>query len=217
MTAISRSIRKAPRDQEQASGIMQSVRVFAGVDEAGRGALAGAVVAAAVVLDPSTAIAGLRDSKKLTAGRREVLNQQIKERALYWSVGRAEVGEIDEINILQASLLAMKRAVEALTFPVEYVIVDGNRCPHLSCQVACLIKGDSILEAIMAASIIAKVSRDQEMVELDSRFPNYGLAKHKGYGTKAHLAAINEFGATDVHRKSFAPMKFRQGELAFDE
>jgi len=195
---------------------LQTGRIFAGVDEAGRGALAGAVIAAAVILNPSVQITGLKDSKKLTARRREDLNQQIKERALHWSIGRAEVTEIDEINILQASMLAMQRAVEALSFPVEYVIVDGNRCPTLACEVDCLVKGDSKLEAIMAASIIAKVTRDNEMVDLDKRFPNYGLAKHKGYGTKDHLQAIKDFGATVMHRKSFAPMKFKQRELPFN-
>lgn len=193
---------------------MRPGKIFAGVDEVGRGALAGPVIAAAVVLDPFTTIAGLRDSKKLTARKRQALNLEIKERALYWSLGRAEVREIDEINILQASLLAMKRAVEALAFPVEYVIVDGDRCPRLTCQVGCLIKGDSKLEAIMAASIVAKVSRDQEMVALDKRYPSYGLAQHKGYGTKVHLHAIRKFGATEMHRKSFAPMKYGQLELA---
>lgn len=193
---------------------MRPGKIFAGVDEVGRGALAGAVIAAAVVLAPFTTIAGLRDSKKLTARKREALNLEIKERALYWSLGRAEASEIDEINILQASLLAMKRAVEALAFPVEYVIVDGDRCPQLTCQVGCLVKGDSKLEAIMAASIVAKVSRDQEMVALDKRYPSYGLAQHKGYGTKVHLDALRKFGATEMHRKSFAPMKHGQLELA---
>lgn len=194
-------------------GHLQPEQIYAGVDEAGRGALLGAVVAAAVILDPSVTIAGLRDSKKLTARKRDLLYQQIEEKALCWSVGRAEVAEIDEINILQASLLAMKRAVEALSLPVEQVIVDGNRCPELTCQVDCLIKGDSILDAIMAASIIAKVTRDREMVALDERFPGYGLAKHKGYGTRAHMDAIRKYGATELHRKSFAPMKFHQHEL----
>lgn len=192
---------------------MQSGLIYAGVDEAGRGALLGAVIAAAVILDPFSIITGLRDSKKLTAKKRELLYQQITEQALYWSVGRAEASEIDEINILQASLLAMKRAVEALSFPVEYVIVDGNRCPRLGCQVDCLVKGDSKLEAIMAASIIAKVTRDREMVQLDKCLPDYGLAKHKGYGTKDHLQAIDKFGATEIHRKSFAPVKFMQHEF----
>ena len=180
---------------------------LAGVDEVGRGPLAGPVVAAAVILDPERPIEGLRDSKKLTERRREVLAEQIRERALAWSLGRAEVHEIDEINILQASLLAMQRAVAGLALAPELVLVDGNRCPQLDYPSQAVIKGDELVPAISAASIIAKVSRDREMVELDNSYPGYGLAKHKGYPSKAHLEALQALGVTPIHRRSFAPVR----------
>jgi len=180
---------------------------LAGVDEVGRGPLAGPVVAAAVILDPERPIEGLRDSKKLTERRREVLAEQIRERALAWSLGRAEVHEIDEINILQASLLAMQRAVAGLSVVPELVLVDGNRCPQLDYPSQAVIKGDALVPAISAASIIAKVSRDREMIELDSSYPGYGLAKHKGYPSKAHLEALQALGVTPVHRRSYAPVR----------
>jgi len=180
---------------------------LAGVDEVGRGPLAGPVVAAAVILDPERPIEGLRDSKKLTERRREVLAEQIRERALAWSLGRAEVHEIDEINILQASLLAMQRAVAGLELAPELVLVDGNRCPQLDYPSQAVIRGDALVPAISAASIIAKVSRDREMTELDSSYPGYGLAKHKGYPSKAHLEALQALGVTPVHRRSYAPVR----------
>jgi ribonuclease HII len=180
---------------------------LAGVDEVGRGPLAGPVVAAAVILDPERPIEGLRDSKKLTERRREVLAEQIRERALAWSLGRAEVHEIDEINILQASLLAMQRAVAGLQLAPELVLVDGNRCPQLDYPSQAVIRGDALVPAISAASIIAKVSRDREMTELDSSYPGYGLAKHKGYPSKAHLEALQTLGVTPVHRRSYAPVR----------
>lgn len=180
---------------------------LAGVDEVGRGPLAGPVVAAAVILDPERPIEGLRDSKKLTERRREVLAEQIRERALAWSLGRAEVHEIDAINILQASLLAMQRAVAGLALAPELVLVDGNRCPQLDYPSQAVIRGDALVPAISAASIIAKVSRDREMVELDSSYPGYGLAKHKGYPSKAHLEALQALGVTPVHRRSYAPVR----------
>jgi ribonuclease HII len=180
---------------------------LAGVDEVGRGPLAGPVVAAAVILDPDRPVEGLKDSKKLSERRREELAGQIRERALAWSLGRAEVHEIDRINILQASLLAMQRAVAALSLAPELVLVDGNRCPRLDYPSRAVVRGDALVPAISAASIIAKVSRDREMVELDSRYPGYGLAKHKGYPSKAHLAALQTLGVTPVHRRSYAPVR----------
>ena len=180
---------------------------LAGVDEAGRGPLAGPVVAAAVMLDPARPVAGLKDSKKLSERHREDLAGVIRERALAWSLGRAEVHEIDRINILQASLLAMQRAVAALNLVPQLVLVDGNRCPELDCPAQAVIGGDDRVEAISAASIIAKVSRDHEMIELDSRYPGYGLAKHKGYPSKVHLAALQTLGVTPVHRRSYAPVR----------
>jgi ribonuclease HII len=179
----------------------------AGVDEVGRGPLAGAVVAAAVILDPARPIVGLTDSKALTARKRERLAPIICDQALAWAIGRAEVEEIDAINILQASLLAMRRAVEGLSIKPSYVQVDGNRCPVLACSVEAIIKGDLLIPAIGAASIIAKVARDQEMIELDSRYPEYGFARHKGYPTREHLAALREHGALAEHRRSFAPVR----------
>jgi len=184
-----------------------SAEFVAGVDEVGRGPLAGPVVAAAVILDPARPIQGLADSKKLTEKRREALDPIIREQALCWALGRAEPEEIDRINILQASLLAMQRAVAALSTQPELALVDGNRAPHLSCQVRTIIGGDASEPAISAASIIAKVARDREMVELDARYPGYGLAKHKGYPTKVHIEALRQLGVTEIHRRSFGPVQ----------
>lgn len=193
---------------EQSSFEFQATgQCLAGVDEVGRGPLAGPVVAAAVILDPDRPVEGLTDSKKLTERRREILAEQIRERALAWSLGRAEVHEIDRINILQASLLAMQRAVAALSLAPELVLVDGNCCPRLDYPSQAVVRGDTLVPAISAASIIAKVSRDREMVELDSRYPGYGLAKHKGYPSKIHLAALQTLGVTPVHRRSYAPVR----------
>lgn len=181
--------------------------LVAGVDEVGRGPLAGPVVAAAVILDPARPIEGLADSKKLSEARREALAPIIRERALAWALGRAEVEEIDAINILQASLLAMRRAVLALPVAPEFALIDGNRCPDLPCLAEAVVKGDSRVAAISAASIIAKVARDREMVELDGLYPGYGLAGHKGYPSPAHLAALERLGVTAIHRHSFAPVR----------
>lgn len=180
---------------------------MAGVDEVGRGPLAGDVVAAAVILDPQSPIAGLRDSKKLSAARREELAQQIKKQASAWAIARASVAEIDEMNILQASLLAMHRAVQALTPQPSYVLVDGNRLPRWEYASEPVVKGDDRVPAIAAASILAKVQRDGELIELDTRFPGYGFAAHKGYPTRAHLEALQRLGVTPEHRRSFAPVK----------
>lgn len=180
---------------------------LAGVDEVGRGPLAGDVVAAAVILDPARPIAGLRDSKRLSAARREQLALLIRERALAWSVARATVAEIDRINILQASLLAMRRAVEALDPQPDYVLVDGNRLPRWSYASEPVVKGDDRVLAIAAASILAKVQRDRELVELERRYPGYGFAAHKGYPTAAHLEALRSLGVTPVHRRSFGPVR----------
>ena len=180
---------------------------YAGVDEVGRGPLAGDVVAAAVILDPEQPIEGLRDSKKLTHTRREQLALLIKDRALGWSVARASVAEIDQINILQASLLAMKRAVTALSPQPGFVLVDGNRLPQWSYAAQAVVKGDDRVSAIAAASILAKVQRDQELVELDAIYPGYGFARHKGYPTAVHLKALRVLGVTPVHRRSFSPVK----------
>jgi ribonuclease HII len=180
---------------------------LAGVDEVGRGPLAGPVVAAAVILDPRRPIEGLKDSKKLSARRREQLDEQIRQCALAWALGRAEVHEIDRINILQASLLAMQRAVVGLAVTPELVLVDGNHCPQLDCRSQAVVRGDALVPAISAASIIAKVARDREMVELDHRYPGYGMARHKGYPSKAHLDALRALGATPAHRRSYAPVR----------
>ena len=179
----------------------------AGVDEAGRGPLAGPVVAGAVILDPHNPVEGLRDSKRLTELRRERLYEEIREKALAWAVGRAEVEEIDRINILQATMLAMQRAVEALQPDAEFALIDGNCCPELPCPARYVVKGDSLVAAISAASIMAKVTRDREMVELDAVYPGYGLASHKGYPSKAHVEAIGKLGVLPIHRRSFAPVR----------
>ncbi|VAW93398.1 Ribonuclease HII [hydrothermal vent metagenome] len=186
---------------------LQNYQYIAGVDEVGRGPLAGPVVAAAVVLDPTRPIAGLMDSKVLSEKKREYLAAEIKNNSICWAIGRAEVQEIDDINILQASLLAMKRAVLQLKPAAEFAQVDGNRCPDLPCPSQAIIKGDASVECISAASIIAKVARDNEMKDYDTIYPGYGLAKHKGYPTKQHIAAINELGITEIHRLSFGPVK----------
>ena len=185
---------------------MTNTRIIAGVDEVGRGPLAGPVVTAAVILNPDNPIVGLADSKKLTEKRRESLVPLIKEHALAWAMGRAEPDEIDELNILQASLLAMKRAVEALSIVPEHVLVDGIHAPKLNCPVTTIIKGDQSEPAIAAASILAKVARDQEMIALEEQYPGYGFAKHKGYPTKQHQQALLTLGVTDIHRRSFGPV-----------
>ena len=180
--------------------------LIAGVDEAGRGPLAGPVVAAAVILDPDQPIAGLADSKKLSPIRREQLAVEIRAKSLAWALGRAEVAEIDRLNILQASLLAMQRAVTALSIVPEQALVDGNRCPRLACPCQAIVKGDATVPAISAASILAKVARDAELRELHERYPRYGFARHKGYPTAAHLDALHRFGPCPEHRRSFAPV-----------
>lgn len=180
--------------------------LLAGTDEAGRGPLAGDVVAAAVILDPLRPIPGLKDSKLLSERRRTELYALIQEQALAWSVQRATVEEIDRLNILQASLLAMRRAVCALCPSPDYVLVDGNRCPPWQFRSTALTGGDRRFACIAAASILAKVTRDSEMVALDDRHPGYGFATHKGYPTAAHVAALRRLGPSPVHRRSFAPV-----------
>ncbi|OAQ14328.1 ribonuclease HII [Bibersteinia trehalosi Y31] len=183
--------------------------LIAGVDEVGRGPLVGAVVTAAVILDPNNPIEGLADSKKLSEKRRLVLAEEIKVKALAWSLGRAEVEEIDELNILHATMLAMQRAVAGLSIQPDFVLVDGNRIPQLPMPAQAVVKGDSLVAEISAASILAKVSRDQEMLALDQQYPEYGFAKHKGYPTKLHFEMLEQFGVTPFHRKSFAPVAKR--------
>lgn len=181
---------------------------IAGVDEAGRGPLVGSVVAAAVILDPDNPIEGLNDSKKLTEKKREKLFIEIQEKALAWAIAEASAAEIDEHNILQASLLAMRRAVEALPIQPEHVLVDGNKVPQglrMSCDA--VVGGDALHAEISAASILAKVTRDHQMIEMDLKHPQFGFAKHKGYPTKAHFEAIALHGVIDEHRRSFGPVK----------
>lgn len=178
----------------------------AGVDEAGRGPLAGPVLAAAVILDPARPVAGLADSKKLSAARRERLAEAIRTRALAWALGRAEAAEIDRLNILQATLLAMQRAAAGLAVAPEKILVDGNRCPDFACPAEAIVKGDSLVGAISAASILAKVARDAELGALHQRYPQYGFDRHKGYPTKAHLTALAAHGPCPQHRLSFAPV-----------
>lgn len=193
--------------KQQLPNYYRKAKIVAGVDEVGRGPLAGPVVTAAVILDEYNPIAGLTDSKKLTEQQRETLAAEIKQKAVAWSLGRAEVCEIDELNILQATLLAMQRAIAALSPLPEYVLVDGNRCPVFHCPAEAIVKGDLYVPMISAASIIAKVARDQEMQELDKQFPGYGLLRHKGYPTKAHIAALEKLGVTSIHRRSYGPVK----------
>ena len=186
---------------------MPDVIFICGVDEAGRGPLAGPVSAAAVILDPANPIAGLQDSKKLSAPQRDRLAIIIRERAVAWAVAYAEVGEIDQINILQATLLAMRRAVLALQIQPQQVLVDGLYCPQTGIPSQAIVRGDSKVAAISAASILAKTSRDALMLELHQLHPQYGFADHKGYPTAAHLAALREHGVSSVHRKSFRPVR----------
>jgi ribonuclease HII len=181
--------------------------VIAGVDEVGRGPLAGPVVAAAVILDPKNPIEGLTDSKKLSAARREKLADIIKAQSLAWSLGRAEVDEIDALNIHHASLLAMQRAVLNLSLMPTHVKVDGKFCPKLTCNVEAIVKGDLLIAEISAASIIAKVTRDAEMSVWHQTYPQYGFDKHAGYPTKYHLQALTEHGITPLHRRSYGPIK----------
>lgn len=182
-------------------------KIIAGVDEVGRGPLVGDVVTAAVILDPNNPIIGLADSKKLTEKKRLALFDEINQKALAVSIGRASPAEIDEINILHATMLAMQRAVAGLAITPEYVFIDGNRCPHLPMSCEAVVKGDARVAEISAASIIAKVTRDAEMAVLDQQYPQFGFANHKGYPTKAHFAALAEHGITPFHRKSFKPVQ----------
>ena len=182
-------------------------RLVCGVDEAGRGPIAGPVFAAAVLLDPRRPIPGLADSKLLTPGRRAALAQRIRSDALSWAVASASVEEIDRLNVLRASLLAMRRAVEALDRPAYEAWIDGTHCPHLSCAARAVVGGDRTVPQISAASILAKTERDAEMLRLHARFPQYGLDRHKGYPTPEHLARLAEHGACAIHRRSFAPVR----------
>jgi len=190
------------------------VRLIAGIDEAGRGPLAGPVVAAAVILDPLKPIEGLRDSKLLSAAQRERLADAIRTRALAWAVAEAAVAEIDRLNILHATFVAMARAVAALGIAPEEAWIDGNRCPDLPCPTKAIVGGDRDVAAISAASILAKTARDAMLMELDARYPLYGFAHHKGYSTKEHLAALARHGPCPEHRRSFEPV--RQPSFDFD-
>ncbi|MEN5236262.1 ribonuclease HII [Pseudomonas sp. TWI923] len=181
--------------------------LVAGVDEVGRGPLCGAVVTAAVILDPQRPILGLNDSKKLTEAKREALFDEICEKALSFCIARAEVEEIDRLNILQATMLAMQRAVEGLHVTPKLALIDGNRCPKLSVPAAPVVKGDSQVPAIAAASILAKVTRDREMSAFELIYPGYGIGGHKGYPTPVHLEALARLGPTPIHRRSFAPVR----------
>ena len=186
---------------------MAEAGLVCGIDEAGRGPLAGPVVAAAVILVADRPIAGLRDSKQLSAAQRERLAAAIRDRALAWALGRAEPAEIDRLNILGATLLAMRRALEGLAVPPARALVDGNRCPALPCDCEAIVRGDASVPAISAASILAKVARDAEMRDLDTAWPGYGFAVHKGYPTRQHLEALARLGPCAVHRRSFGPVR----------
>lgn len=184
-----------------------NLKRIAGVDEVGRGCLAGPVIAAAVILNPNCPISGLADSKKLTESKRAQLAQQIKNQALCWAIGRAEASEIDRINILQASLLAMQRAISQLKIRPDFIIVDGNRLPELDTPAEAIVQGDSLIAEISAASIIAKVARDEEMQILDRIYPGYHFSIHKAYPTQLHQQALQQLGISPQHRTSFAPVK----------
>jgi len=189
------------------TAVRESARVVCGVDEAGRGPIAGPVFAAAVILDPQQPIAGLKDSKLLAPRRREVLAIAIRRHARAWAVASATVEEIDRLNILQATLLAMRRAVEQLGVVPDQALIDGNRCPRLSCAAHAVVGGDRSVPQISAASILAKTARDAEMLRLHEQYPHYGLDRHKGYPTPEHLALIERHGVCDIHRRSFAPVR----------
>ena len=191
-----------------------TVHLVAGVDEAGRGPLAGPVVAAAVILDPAVRIAGLGDSKRLSAGHRAALDLEIRDRAVSCAVARVDVDVIDAINILQATMKAMGEAVARLDPAPDEVLVDGNRSPILRCPVRAVVRGDATVDSISAASILAKVARDREMIEMDRKYPEYGFARHKGYGTRAHRNALLRFGPTPIHRLSFAPVRLALRRIA---
>jgi ribonuclease HII len=198
--------KKLPR--RAAQPVSQLCQYTAGCDEAGRGPLGGPVVAAAVILSLASPIAGLADSKTLSAKQREYLTDVVKAQALCWAIGEATVAEIDSLNILRATLLAMERAVNELTVLPERLLVDGNQLPaHLPCPATAIIRGDQTVSFIIAASILAKTHRDALMVELDLLYPEYGFKNHKGYGTREHLAALARFGASPIHRCSFAPVR----------
>ena len=187
--------------------LIEQQLLYCGVDEAGAGPLCGDVVAAAVILDPDNPIDALNDSKKLSEKKREALFDEIREKALAFAVARATVEEIDRINILHARMLAMSRAVSDLQPAAEYALIDGNRLPELNIPATAIVKGDALVAAISAASILAKVTRDREMLILDEKFPGYGLAKHKGYPTKAHLEALQALGPCEIYRRSYGPVK----------
>jgi len=186
---------------------LKNIKMLCGVDEVGRGPLAGDVVAAAVILDSEQPIVGLMDSKKLTEKKRNLLYQEIIDKALVYSIARASVAEIDQLNIFHASLLAMQRAIEGLNIEPEKVVVDGKFCPETVYPSQAIVKGDSLVEAISAASILAKVTRDSELQEFEKVYPGYGFAKHKGYPTKQHLAALQNLGICPIHRLSFKPVQ----------
>lgn len=193
---------------EQEQVLIDQGLIYCGVDEAGAGPLCGDVVAAAVILDPNNPIAELNDSKKLSEKKREKLFPIIKEKALAYCIARCSAQEIDEINILNARMLAMKRAIDGLTIQAQHALIDGNRLPKdLACAGTAIVKGDALVAAISAASVLAKVERDHDMFELDKLYPEYGLAKHKGYPTKAHLEALQVHGPTEIYRKTYGPVK----------
>ena len=200
------------------SQLKEMIHLMAGVDEVGRGPLVGDVVTAAVILDPKHKILGLADSKKLSEKKRDILAAEIKQFALAWSIGRASPKEIDELNILHATMLAMTRAVQGLLIQPTHVLVDGNRCPKWDYSSEAIVKGDGLIAEISAASIIAKVTRDQEMLILDQQYPEYGFAKHKGYPTAYHLAKLAKLGPLPEYRMSFEPVQqslaMRDGQLA---
>ncbi|MDF1763548.1 MAG: ribonuclease HII [Oleibacter sp.] len=195
------------------SQLIEQGVLYCGVDEAGAGPLCGDVVAAAVILDPSVNIPELTDSKKLSEKKRNVLFDIIRETALDYCIASASVEEIDRLNILNARMLAMSRAVAGLSLPCEHALIDGNRLPKLDIDATPIIGGDALVAAISAASILAKVHRDREMLLMDEKYPGYGIAKHKGYGTAVHLEALNRLGPTPIHRRSYAPVKAALGNM----
>ena len=192
---------------DEESALLENGLIYCGVDEAGAGPLCGDVVAAAVILNPDDPIPELTDSKKLTEKKRERLFDEIREKAVDFCVASASVEEIDRLNILNARMLAMTRAVEGLRLPCDHALIDGNKLPKLNMPATALIKGDARVAAISAASVLAKVQRDRDMVAMEERFPGYGFAKHKGYGTKMHLEALEALGPCEIHRRSYAPVK----------